>query len=248
MVVEGTRPDDLGLHGWNWRNVALAFILAGFEFVLLTCGVIAIYIAAYGMDVIDNIVLCISCQLYWASFPYQFLAVGFGEELFFRGYVYTRLRVHIAKNRGNKVSFWESMVITNILFGLFHVPWYIGNWLAGDFSFDLIGCIMRVATTATMGVGFTYIYEKTGSIAAPMLAHGFSNSIQPLVGFLGLLPPQLPWGFVLLQSRYLIIGIALLATYIAFTRWYVRRTVTRERAPPWMLEDGQRVKESGTES
>ncbi len=246
-VVEGTRLDDLGLHGWTWRNVSLAFTLAGLEFALLTGGVFVIYIAAYGWDVIDHIVLCISCQLYWASFPYQFLAVGFGEELFFRGYVYTRLRVHIARRRGDKTSFWGSVVITNVLFGLFHVPWYVGNWLAGDFSFDLEGCIFRVVGTTIMGASLTYLFEKTGSLAAPMLAHGFSNSIQPLVRLLGALPLQLPWGSVLLQYRYVLIGLALLAIYIVFTKWYVQKTGGRERSPPWLLEGGQhsKVGESG---
>ncbi|MEX2717725.1 MAG: lysostaphin resistance A-like protein [Candidatus Sigynarchaeota archaeon] len=243
-VVEGTRLDDVGLHGWRWRNISLAIILAGFEILLLNGGAIVVYILAYGPGVVQNLVPCWSCQLYWLSFPYQFLAVGFGEELFFRGYVYTRLRTSIAKKRGDKASFWSSIAITNVLFGVFHVPWYVGNWLAGDFSFDLDGCILRVAGTAVMGLGLTYLYEKTGSLVAPMLAHGFSNSIQPIAGLLGLLPPRLPWGTFLLQWDYVFIGIALVASYIAFTRWYVRKTGGRERSPPWLL-DGEQSSEAG---
>jgi membrane protease YdiL (CAAX protease family) len=247
-VVERTRLDDLGLHGWGKRNVSLAVILAGFELMLLTGGFIMIYVAAYGWQVVDNIALCGLCQLYWLSFPYQFLAVGFGEELFFRGYVYTKIRVHLAKMRGDKSSFWSAMVITNVLFGLFHVPWYIGNWLAGDFSFDLVGCALRVAGTTTMGIGLTYLYEKTGSLAAPMLAHGFTNSIQPLVGTIGMLPTIFPGGEVLLQLRYIIIGIALLAVYIAFTRWYFRNTRGYARNPPWLVDSARHVKHDGVKS
>jgi membrane protease YdiL (CAAX protease family) len=233
-VVEGTRLDDLGLHGWGKRNVSLAAILAGFEVLFLTGGTVLAYIGSYGIGVVDNIVFCGSCQLYWLSFPYQFLAVGFSEELFFRGYVYTRLRVHIAKDLGDKASFWGALAITNVLFGLFHVPWYVGNWFAGDFSFDLAGCLLRVAGTAVMGVGLTYLYEKTGSLAAPMLAHGFTNSIQPLVRLSGILPPLFPVFGLLLLLKYLLIGLMLLAVYVAFTRWYVRRTGGRDRTPPWL--------------
>ncbi|MBN2152541.1 MAG: CPBP family intramembrane metalloprotease [Candidatus Lokiarchaeota archaeon] len=239
-VVEGTRLDDVGLHGWGWRNGSLALILAGVEIVLLNVGAILIYVIAYGIEVTGNFVPCLSCQLYWLSFPYQFLAVGFGEELFFRGYVYTRIRTHIAKRSGDKASYWGSMAITNALFGLFHVAWYVGNWLEGDFSFDLDGCIIRVAGTAVMGLGFTYLYEKTGSLVAPMLAHGFGNSIQPLVGLLGLLPPRLPWGTFVLQWDHVFIGIALFVAYIGFTRWFVRVTGGRHRPPPWLVGGEQR--------
>jgi len=246
-VVEGTRLDDLGLHGWRWRNISLALILAGFEVLLLNGGAILFYILAYGPGVIENVVPCLSCQVYWLSFPYQFLAVGFGEELFFRGYIYTKLRTHVAKRRGDKVSFWSSMAITNALFGLFHVTWYVGNWLAGDFSFDLDGCILRVAGTAVMGLGFTYLYEKTGSLAASMLAHGFANSIQPLVGLIGLLPPRLPWGTFLLHWDYVFIGLAMFAVHIIFTRWYVRKTGGSQRSPPWLVDGGQKIGSGGIE-
>ncbi|NMC06647.1 MAG: CPBP family intramembrane metalloprotease [Candidatus Lokiarchaeota archaeon] len=238
-VVEGTRLDDLGLRGWNKRIIALAAILAGFEIALLNVMVVLFHVGAYGPGIIGNLTMCCTCQLYWLSFPYQFLAVAFGEELFFRGYVYTKLRVHVAKRRGEKASFWGSIAITNVLFGLFHVPWYVGNWLAGDYSFDLEGCLLRVAGTAIMGVGLTYIYEKTGSLAAPMLAHGFSNSIQPLVRLTGVLPSILPGGRELLACDYILIGIALLAVYIAFTRWYVRRTGGPCRSPPGIADSGK---------
>ena len=125
------------------------------------------------------------------------------------------------------------MTITNVLFGLFHVPWYVGNWLAGDYSFDTIGCIQRVIVTGAMGVYFSYLYEKTGSLTAPMLVHGFSNSIEPFVAFLGplIFPSELSVTFF--EWRYVIAGLVAFPVYIAITRWLVRLTFKTGVSKPW---------------
>jgi len=231
MLVEGTRLTDFGLKDWNARNIGLAFIIAATEFVLTTTCIIIIYIITFGPDVIYHMYISWTSQLYWISFPYQFLAVGFAEELFFRGYIYTKLRVHFSRTRRDKESFVLAMAITNILFGFFHVPWYVGS----DFSFDVIGCIQRVIVTGAMGVCFSYIYEKSGSLAAPMLVHGFSNSIQPLVAFFTPLIYPSDWSVAFFEWRFVLAGLVMLPVFILITRFYASHALTKREPTPWML-------------
>lgn len=74
-----------------------------------------------------------------------------GEELYFRGLVYP-----VFKNRwGLK----KGMLFTGVFFALLH--------------FDVI----RFVPLAIGGAGLAYLYEKTGSILTPMLAHGIWNGI-----------------------------------------------------------------------
>ncbi|MHA1370401.1 MAG: CPBP family glutamic-type intramembrane protease, partial [Promethearchaeota archaeon] len=44
-------------------------------------------------------------------------------------------------------------------------------------------CLRRVISTGLMGLFLSYLYEKSGTIALPILVHGFSNSIQPLLEY-----------------------------------------------------------------
>ena len=113
---------DVGMKDWTRDNILLSFLIAAAEFGMLVVGTFLFYLLFNASGEYD-LVVCGSCQLYWLSFPYQFLAVGFAEEIFFRGYIYTKLRLLFKKRHGETRSFILTMVITNVLFGLFHVPW-----------------------------------------------------------------------------------------------------------------------------
>jgi membrane protease YdiL (CAAX protease family) len=224
VLVERTKLDSIGLDGWNNHNIHLAILLGGVEFLFVTVATIVIYTVSYGSEILGGMQVCGSCQLYWISFPYQFLAVGFAEELFFRGFVYTKVRIFFSREHPDRTSFIYALIITNVLFGLFHVPWYVGNWLAGDFSFDVIGCIQRIIVTGLMGVYLTYLYEKTGNLAAPMLVHGFSNSIEPLFTFLT--PSDFPSDInaLFFAWRYVIITMVMSPILIVIARWIIKHT------------------------
>lgn len=73
------------------------------------------------------------------------------EELFFRGYVQTRLR----KRWGNAIA----IIISAIAFGVFHL--------------DLIQSIFAAA----MGVALGYIAERSGSIYPAIVGHVFNNLV-----------------------------------------------------------------------
>ncbi len=91
--------------------------------------------------------------LYAASFPMQILCLGLlipaCEELVFRGLMFRRLR------QGN--SFLAAALYSSFVFGFLHV-----NMVQMLYGFAL-------------GFTFCYLYEKYGSVKAPMFAHMMSN-------------------------------------------------------------------------
>lgn len=76
------------------------------------------------------------------------------EELFFRGFVYSGLR--------RALSIWPAIVISGVVFGSIH----------------LIGGNVGVAVLiSAFGIVLAYLYERTGSIWTPIVAHMINNSI-----------------------------------------------------------------------
>ncbi len=184
VYSEQSRLDSIGLRWWNWHNVRLAIAFIGLQLLLLTTGECLIYSFAYGFEVFGTIQFCTVCQWNWLWFVFNFFVVAFGEELFFRGYLYTKLKAFLRRNRlDGRYVILVSLTITNVLFGLFHFPWYTGNWLTGDFSFEWINFFKRFILTTALGVYLTCVFERTGSLSAPMLIHGLNNAMASVLTF-----------------------------------------------------------------
>ncbi|MDA8235484.1 MAG: CPBP family intramembrane metalloprotease [Clostridia bacterium] len=81
------------------------------------------------------------------------------EELFLRGFTYPVLREHFGLRVG--------MLFSAVFFAALH--------------FDLL----RFIPLAMAGWGLTWLYQKTGSLITPMLAHGVWNTLMTLVVFKG---------------------------------------------------------------
>lgn len=98
-------------------------------------------------------------SLYAASFPMQILCLGIlipiCEELVFRGLMFRRLR-----QGGN---FLAAALYSSFVFGFLHV-----NMVQMLYGFIL-------------GFTFCYLYEKYGSVKAPMFAHIASNILSVLL-------------------------------------------------------------------
>jgi membrane protease YdiL (CAAX protease family) len=96
---------------------------------------------------------------------------AFGEELAFRGYLFTRLREAVPGRSGLVVA----LLVSSLLFGLLHTE----QGVAG------------VVLTSVDAVAFGVLRLRLGTVWAPVLAHGFSNTIGfvtfflvgPIVGF-----------------------------------------------------------------
>ena len=75
------------------------------------------------------------------------------EELFFRGFLFAGLRA--------RLSLWPAALVAGLVFGLVHAP-------TG---------VTTVVPLAGLGVGLCWLYERTGSLWPPILAHVVNNSI-----------------------------------------------------------------------
>ncbi|RKY18899.1 MAG: hypothetical protein DRQ55_12140 [Planctomycetota bacterium] len=88
-----------------------------------------------------------------AATPWPWLAmvlvIPFCEELVFRGALYGGLR--------RLVPAWAAMLLSGLVFGLSHDP-------------------QVMLPVAALGVMLAWLYERTGSLAAPTLLHGLQNA------------------------------------------------------------------------
>jgi membrane protease YdiL (CAAX protease family)/uncharacterized RDD family membrane protein YckC len=75
------------------------------------------------------------------------------EEMFFRGFVFSGLR--------SRMTLWPAAVISGLVFGLVHAP-------TG---------ITTVIPLAVLGVALAWLYDRTGSLWPPILAHAINNGI-----------------------------------------------------------------------
>ena len=82
------------------------------------------------------------------------VAAPISEEVFFRGFMFAGLR--------NSMPIWPAAVISAIVWGSLHIPG--GN----------IGVAVQLAI---FGVVLAWLYERSGTLWAPVLAHGINNTI-----------------------------------------------------------------------
>lgn len=104
-------------------------------------------------------------QALWSLF-YFYLLVAPAEELFFRGYIQSRLNQAFGRPYLFLGVPWGwGWIIASLLFGLWHVVWNpfaLAGWLHGLWTFFV-------------GLLFGYIREKSGSVMAPAWLHGVLN-------------------------------------------------------------------------
>ncbi len=79
----------------------------------------------------------------------------FVEEVFFRGFVYTAFK--------RRLGPWPAMFVSSLIFGVFHV----NGWL--------------IVPTGLMGFVMAYLYEKEGSLAAPLILHSLNNLVSVVI-------------------------------------------------------------------
>ncbi len=152
------------------KNILLGCIIALIDISVMTVFNVIIPLAVEGTGVLSNIGLFEISQ--FITFPWQLIAVGISEELFFRGYFFTKFR------KTGK-SFWHSAVVTSVVFMIFHIPWLVS--VECIVCLDLPYIMWRVVNTFPFGLICCMLYEKTNSLTAPIVYHGFSNSLTTFV-------------------------------------------------------------------
>jgi membrane protease YdiL (CAAX protease family) len=133
----------------------------GYTVAIAAGGVAAFYLFAFAYGAIvqpDNPQRVVeelgsdeSTTLLIASGLLVIAAVPVCEELFFRAFVFRVLR--------SRLPFWPAAVVTGLLFGAVH------------------GINVVVPILIVLGVVLCWVYERTGTIYAPIAIHAFNNTL-----------------------------------------------------------------------
>jgi membrane protease YdiL (CAAX protease family) len=105
-----------------------------------------------------------------------FFGAGFGEEIFFRGYIQSRVNEAFGRPwRFMAVEFGFGLIVSSLLFGLIHamntVDYFSGRW---DFSW------WWLLFNFFSGLFFGCMRERTGSIVAGGVQHGLFDVLARL--------------------------------------------------------------------
>lgn len=136
-------------------NMALLVLLLG----MTACIAVNNMISMSGLTILFPGFEEVSEQLYNPPLGLQLLAVGIvipiAEELVFRALGFARLR--------DGLGFWSSALISSLVFGLYH-----GNVVQFVYAFIL-------------GLAMCWLYERSGSFAAPVLFHQTANLLSVVI-------------------------------------------------------------------
>lgn len=110
------------------------------------------------------------------TIAWVFIGAGFGEEIFFRGYIQSRVNEAFGRQfRLQGAEFGVGLIVSSLFFGLIHalnpVDYFTGRW---DFAWWW--ALMNVSTGLFLGI----MREKTGSVLPGAVAHGLSDVLQEI--------------------------------------------------------------------
>lgn len=91
---------------------------------------------------------------------YSVLVGPFAEELFYRGMLFAALR--------RRLDLWPSMGISGVVFGISHL------------QTTLEGTLLVALIVIPFGMLLAWVYERTGTLVAPLAAHATFNLVQVL--------------------------------------------------------------------
>ena len=231
LLVDQVPLSYYGLHGQTWRKdllyvgyFCLIFLLLLFPLILIVGIVFASQVAVILTQ------LVVPNGLILISFPFQIVAVGISEEFMFRGYLYGNCRR--SDPNPNRVHVLGWMFLASLIFGLFHIPWYVSYSSETLFTIlptNVLPMIGRVVWTGAFGFIMCLIFEHTNSLLITALLHGVSNTLGSFVGsaFLNVnlsILDTITWDQVVLFS-VIIIGplIVLLTLFLKLPRFLAHR-------------------------
>ncbi len=104
----------------------------------------------------EQIVACVRGASLAFMAPVVVVVAPIGEEIFFRGFLYTALR--------GRLRVWVAAVLSSLVFGLVHV-------------YPLL-----IPALFVVGLGLSLLYERRQSLLAPVVAHATFN----IIGFVAI--------------------------------------------------------------
>ena len=193
LLVEECLLKDFGIHRERFKeNIVLGTAYLFLMVIILIGPIVLLAILLFGPQLLvlwGQIFpyMMAPNYIFLVAFIYQALFVGLSEELIFRGWLYGKLR-RSNTLKENKYGYFWAVFISSLIFGLFHLPWYVhfnGFYFdaARTFSLNNLGDAgLRVLSTGFFGIFMCIIYEKTQSLIAPIIIHGISNTIPLFLG------------------------------------------------------------------
>lgn len=140
-----------------WIILALAIIWLGFTLYRFGLPLIL------GSQSTGMIVELPTFDLNFFVYTFTMLLWNFSEELFFRGYVLTKLE--------QSTNFWIALLVSSGLFGLYHV-----NYIISYHGTDPVGYILSYIMFCSMfGIGMGLLYKLTKSVITTTIVHAFWN-------------------------------------------------------------------------
>ncbi len=115
--------------------------------------------------------------LFPLGFILMLLTAGFTEEVFFRGFLQTRLEALT----GSK---WGGLIVTSLLFGLYHLPYayFNPNWPSAGNWGAAWGSALGQGIPGGLVLGGVYLYSRKNLLASIIL-HALINSF-PAMGMI----------------------------------------------------------------
>jgi membrane protease YdiL (CAAX protease family) len=153
---------SLGLHRpAHWWRLTAQMLTFAVAWTLLSVALIipvANHLTGHRQDMSDFADLQGNLGLLAVLLVASWTLAAFGEELAFRGYLLTRLTDVMGTSRGAVVV---AVLTSSLLFGLLHTQ----------------QGVVGVLLTTLDGVVFATLRFRLGTVWAPVLAHGFNNTI-----------------------------------------------------------------------
>jgi len=154
-------------YGFQFKNAKLDIIWALiFVFLIILPSILTLLFGFATFDIARY-----QPQYFISTIIFQLIFTGVCEEIYFRGYIQSRLNKdfnhpYISKN----LKFGPGVTIAALLFGLAHVfnPFYL---IIGNFEYNIFSGIFAAQVGMLLGL----IREKTDSLLIPILIHGLYN-------------------------------------------------------------------------
>jgi membrane protease YdiL (CAAX protease family) len=177
LLLEKVCLSDYGLHIGNIKKnfyFTFFFILGIIIILLIPTMILALsfkpisQLFIYQLKNLDFVILL--------SLPFQIFAVGFSEELFFRGYLFNNLKKKFFNIKFNNTI---AILLSSFIFGIFHISWYI-NYSSSSICYissaNLFPMIFHIIFAFLIGIIMCLIYQNTKSLFSPILLHGILNT------------------------------------------------------------------------
>jgi len=171
IVIVVSRRKHLEDYGLSIKNLSFSCKRGAlFSLTVITPPLLALLVLGQLKTTIENVESLV-VDIFW-----YFVMVGFAEELFFRGYIQTRLNEafnkYFRKFLGFEVEYGWGLIITipGVIFGVVHIFSGI-NPFKGTYVIDPFYVFIVILATF-FGLLFGVIREKTGDIWACSILHG----------------------------------------------------------------------------